>query len=378
MSRRLIALLAVPWVASCYSPSFVECQVACGVGDDCPSGTSCGGDGFCHGRGNEDVICPGPPPGDAGSDGGGPVPDGPLPVDCPTPMLLVSIESFDNAGGHVARFSLAGGDFTRCSDLTGQGTLDDQPLALAFVAPDRVAVAGRDKLDLIDANSDAVIWTSPFLATQVPLDALLVGEGPMSRIAVGLFNPQTTNDLDPVELFDLADGQPAGNLDTGISTRSVARDPRNPSLMLRLRPDMFSAAELDPFTGDQLDNPPYVAARSDSLLRTVQASFSRPPRIAWTGVRLNDNREGVYYLNDPDKGDNDQLPLGPIRCDDLDRTYLRAIPDPTLNTRFFAVSELDGSRQVVRFKSTGGACDVVLDGDELGPSRRIADLVAVE
>ncbi len=32
----------------CYSPSIIDCSIACGPGASCPDGTRCGADGLCH------------------------------------------------------------------------------------------------------------------------------------------------------------------------------------------------------------------------------------------------------------------------------------------------------------------------------------------
>lgn len=365
------AAIAAALVSGCYSPSFRECAVACGANGECPGGSTCGADGFCHGaRASQD--CRELPGGDAGTSD----PDAPLPEMCAAPMLLVSIENLSGSGGgRLARFSIDGQGFSRCADLP---LASPQPLALAFVPPNRVAVAGREAVTLLDAETGETVWSSPFDADVVPRDALVVEEGALLRLAVGLDDPQSIDDIDPIELFDLDSGDPVGTFRPGLSTRGVARNPRAPGFLLRLRPGSFAAAEVDPFSGEILDDPPYVRDRSDSTLRTIAASFDRPPRIAWTGVRLSDDRDGVFYLSDPDTGASDQVALGPVRCDDAERSYLQAIPDTVVATRFFTVAEQGQVRQVLRFSSTGGACDLLLDGASLGPSTRIADLALIE
>jgi hypothetical protein len=250
---------------------------------------------------------------------------------------------------------------------------------MAWVPPTRLAVASRTGLDLIDLETDESVFSSPFDTTVNPVDAAILEQGPLTTLAVSLFNPQTVDDIDPVNIHDLETGALLDSFDTGVSTRGVTRNPRDPSLLLRLRSDLFAAAELDPVSGAVFDTPPYVRARTDSVLRSIAASHGRPPRIAWTGIRLSDDRDGVFYFNDPDTGGDDNIALGPVRCGDgIDRTYLRAIPDPTQNTRFFAIAEEGGERAVLRFASTGGPCDVVLDGAILGGDGRISNLAAVE
>jgi hypothetical protein len=44
---RALALLALA-VAGCYSPTLLDCTIACGPGESCPSGLSCGADGLCR------------------------------------------------------------------------------------------------------------------------------------------------------------------------------------------------------------------------------------------------------------------------------------------------------------------------------------------
>ena len=55
MGRHLLAagLLAALLLAGCYAPPYEACRIRCGSGDACPSGQTCGDDGYCHGRDGE-------------------------------------------------------------------------------------------------------------------------------------------------------------------------------------------------------------------------------------------------------------------------------------------------------------------------------------
>lgn len=48
LKARRSALLALALAAGCYSPAYAPCRVSCGAGGACPSGTTCGSDGYCH------------------------------------------------------------------------------------------------------------------------------------------------------------------------------------------------------------------------------------------------------------------------------------------------------------------------------------------
>jgi alpha-tubulin suppressor-like RCC1 family protein len=53
----LLAILAVAAaLAGCYTPHYEACQVRCGADGACPSGQSCGEDGFCHGGGGDACL----------------------------------------------------------------------------------------------------------------------------------------------------------------------------------------------------------------------------------------------------------------------------------------------------------------------------------
>ncbi len=358
---------------SCYRPTFVNCSVLCGAESECPVDSSCGADGFCHTPDTLGEMCIASP-NDGGPNGDGGIPPGP----CDPPILIAALESFTGQGGRILRFSLAGTEATRCTDLTGSGTLPDQPLAIAWVPPNLVAAATRSAVVLIDADIDAVVWLSSFDVTKNPVDAVVLEDGPLMRLGVGLRNPATVDDLSPVEIVDLADGTPIDSFDPGQSTRSVGRNPRDPSYFLRLRPGSFAAAEVNPFSGDRLEAPPYVVEPSGTLFHAVHASFEQPPRLAWAGTRLSDGQQAVYYLNDQTGGGSDLVPLGPVRCEAIARDYLHVVPDPTLNTRFVALTELDGERSILRFTSSGGPCETVLVGSTLGPNTRISRLAVIE
>jgi hypothetical protein len=88
-------------IAACYQPGFAACAVRCETGGGCPDGTTCSGDGFCHGSGDPET-CTTPPLPDAHLlDDGGTPPDAPPPdatigPGSPPVARLISTAFFSN------------------------------------------------------------------------------------------------------------------------------------------------------------------------------------------------------------------------------------------------------------------------------------------
>jgi len=69
----------------CYSPSILDCSIACGTGGDCPSGSRCGADKLCHTGALDSCMTGGGPDGSSPSDATTHPPDVPAhPPDSPT------------------------------------------------------------------------------------------------------------------------------------------------------------------------------------------------------------------------------------------------------------------------------------------------------
>ena len=54
MSARLA--LAALLASACYDPKIGDCSILCGTDSSCPSGLTCGGDGWCHSDPNENCV----------------------------------------------------------------------------------------------------------------------------------------------------------------------------------------------------------------------------------------------------------------------------------------------------------------------------------
>lgn len=366
IARLLVATVTCVAVVAC-KPTFRDCAVRCGTNNLCPSDTTCGSDGFCHTPGTIEEECAFVP------DGTTTGPD--AFAQCTPPVLLVAIQDLMNGTGRVLRFSIGPDSVTRCSgDLTANGTLDADLMALAWVPPKSVAIVTQAQIHLVDVQTDSVAWTVPITsaAAGLPVDATVIGTG-TPTLLVGLDSKQ--NAIPDVRLLDTY------RLDTGAFMASstltfdperMTRDPHDPSRILTLKTGLFSAAETDPVTGNRI-SPPLVPDVPTGNLHTIRALFDLPAFVAWAGSPAG-NRDGVYYFRD-----GFSVTLGPVRCDAATRTYVDAVPDPERDRfRFFAITELPGGRDVVHFASTGGPCDTIVAGSMLPTSSRIGAIGVVE
>jgi hypothetical protein len=204
----LSTLIALGALGAC-SPNVARCAVTCGAEQSCPSGAMCGGDGFCHqvSAASEIVECTAAEldaglgvDDDAGDDAGA-VPVEPMP--CEGAHVLVAVgDALGRAdGGKIIRLRFdEDGEPSRCSDVTGRGTLGADVTAVAHVTG-AVAAATQSELVLIDAATDEVIWRTPYPALRVPVDVFRVSDG-RPLIAVAFLKPTSISEIGLVELYD--------------------------------------------------------------------------------------------------------------------------------------------------------------------------------
>ncbi len=95
----VVALVAAAGNSGCYEPAILHCAVLCGTGGACPSGTSCGGDGYCHTQ-DDLASCLGGDGGevDGGADAGAAAPCDPMELIDMTGGVFVSGEDGSPGG----------------------------------------------------------------------------------------------------------------------------------------------------------------------------------------------------------------------------------------------------------------------------------------
>lgn len=294
---------------------------------------------------------------------------------CPAPSLLLSVEDLEASGaaGRVLRFSLATESMSRCGDITGRDELDGQPFSVT--GDDRlVVVASRDGVEGVEPLTDRVAWRNP--AEGHPNDAFLwqdpasgeslyvIAWGGMGCSGLRCFiNVVTAYDTSGAIRYRFG----IGGLPLPVSSSpSMTRDPVDPTRVLALHPSLWAAAQVD-LVGNSIErDPSYVVIPAGSYLRTIYAfETDTNPRFAWTGTQ--DSVEHAFYLNDQNAGTLGQNPSSVARCD---CELAHVVPDPTRPWGMIGLCVRDGIvRDVVRFRSTGDACDVVLPGSSLGYER---------
>jgi hypothetical protein len=296
---------------------------------------------------------------------------------CAAPVLLVGLENLGggaSAGGKVMRFSLSGTTVQTCSSLTGAGMLPAQPMAVAFVPPDGVAAATRDGLYLLNLDG-SVRWSRPH--TQLPIDVFPIVDGTGDTlVAVGYWHAGTSSPVidhvdahrdgtAPVFTWTMGGGFP---LSSGV--RAMTQSPRDPGRLFALdNPSSTTpaaAAEVNPFTPSKTAYVPYPAGQD---LRTVyafaQAGYNRT-------VWVDETENAIYYARE---NTGNAALLGPIKCAGNTCMLKHAVPDPTNPTGFLALCETAGvERDIVRFSSTGGTCDVIFPGVNAGANTRLSRL----
>jgi hypothetical protein len=302
---------------------------------------------------------------------------------CNLPQLLVTVENLKNSGtggGRVARLQLdnSGNLPQSCSTLSAQGGITAQPFSVAQVDT-HLAVEGIDDLQLIDPGSDTMVWSKPNASTDFPVDVFALHH-PDGRVLAAAAWGNTGQSMPAITHVDAwaADATlvkswmtNGADLPLGLGIYGMTSDPMTPTHLLAVDPDNNDMAwDVDPwsasktvFLGSGTGAPSTIYAdvwTAQSVMRVVWVDSTAP-----TGVLYN-NDSGASGL------------LGPIRCAGC--TLLHAVPDPTDNLRFFGLCDGPSvdARRVVRFSSSGGTCDTVLDGAGFGAQSRLSRLAIAE
>jgi hypothetical protein len=292
---------------------------------------------------------------------------------CAHPALLVGVEnvSGSSGGGKVLRFAIGSSGLTPCGTISGGGTLPAQPLAVAFVPPDAVAAATRDGLYLIGVD-DVNRWNRAIPnPNYLPVDVFpIVTPQSQTVVAVGYWHAGTTNpEIDHVDLQ--ADGNaPLFTFSQSGTVLSMTQSPIDPSHWFALDVGSVPAAafDVDPYTPGSTTY--HAAVGGSSALSTIYAaSIGGYNRVVWVDGTSN----GVYYVRE--NNGNPAL-SGPIKCPASTTTLIHAVPDPTNPTAFIGLGEHPGTttRDILRWTSTGGPCDVLYSGASAGASTRLSRL----
>jgi hypothetical protein len=308
-------------------------------------------------------------------------PSGDLPaVPCTLPMLLVAVENLHNpatGGGQVARLALGDGTAlpSSCSSLSGQGLMTPEPWSLAAVA-DRIAIVGIDELQLLDPASDTIVWSKPVGASDVPVDVFALKHPDGRILAAAAYGG--TGESAPYAIWrvdawaldgTLVKSWSNSDLTLSLGILGMTSYPLVPTHFLALdSSNNVSAWDVDPWSTNKVQ---LFGAFTGSPITIFADTWSTEMRTVWTDSSLPTT--AVLYNN----SDISSL-LGPISCANC--TLIHAVADPTINTRFFGLCDggsLD-SRRVVRFSSTGGSCDTVLEGAAFGGESHLSQLGIVQ
>jgi hypothetical protein len=297
---------------------------------------------------------------------------------CNGPLLLVTVENLQNppqTGGKVVAMSL--GDGTNppaaCRTFTAQGLMTPQPFSVAMVGG-KLAVEGIEHLQLIDPQNDVIIWSKPAGSTDFPVDVFAL-KHPDGRdvVAAGWASTGTSPPwaIARVDAWALDGssikswGLNGTDLPLGLSILGMSSYPENPTHLLANDPINHQWAwDVDPWSASKVA---LFGESSGYPISIYAVMWMTEMRTAWLDSSGN---TAVIYNNDA----NGPSLLGPIAC--MGCMLLHVVPDPTLNTRFLGLCDGPGvdTRRVVRWKSTGGTCDTVLEGAQYGSLSRLSRL----
>lgn len=344
----------------------------------------------------------GPPVGrvDAGrGDGGGRVDAGPAVADhcrpeptcgdgCPMPWLLASVQDLSarrECGGQVLRVSVATERPCVCRSLVAGGALPDVPMTVAFAPPNVVVVAAEDDVAVgVDADTDRVLFR--YGIAQQPRDSFFLHDASgAARIAVGVSRRGDTQ-VRQVYFIDPATGagssEMASALGLGLSDASITHSTADRSWLRALAPNGgYAAADVDPWTGTRMSDPPYVRTTSGSFLRTIYSFWSGGRhRTAWTGTRsdMPGRPSEVYQIADPVQRPDSAMPDGDVCTEgddglayDVTCDFAHAVPDPTTAGKVFALCVVGEDRRLVHMRSAGESCATVVEHADLFDGARI-------
>jgi hypothetical protein len=297
---------------------------------------------------------------------------------CALPNLMITVENLASVpgGGSVARLNLGDGSAlpTPCATLKAGGLMTQQPQSSAYTNS-RVAVMGIDELQVIDPQNDTIIFEKPLqVSDDFPIEVFPLSDPSGNQLfAAAWGNTTSTTDIARVDAWNLTGGlvqswELGSMLNLGLGIIDMTALPMMPVQFLACDVDAdVMGKTVDPWSNTIGSLVTSGIAQPHSIYADVEGTQTR---IAWVD---STSPTSVFYYN---SAEGTGL-FGPIHCAGC--TLIHAVPDPTDNLRFFGLC--DGptvdSRHVVRFSSSGGSCDTVLEG-ALFPQERLSRLSIAE
>ena len=322
-------------------------------------------------------------------DGGAPDLANHVVLNCPLPLLLVTVAD-EGAGsgtnGEVLAYHVQpGGSLQACTPHTASGSTGlgelYKPYAAAFIPPDAIAVAD-DRVStvfLLDANTDDIRWKYVYATgaqafggrdvfpivhngeTLVGVARSTAGAGSTVRDRLDLLHDGTM-----IAFIWKLDGsaQPVSNV---AATCASLLDPGRFFAVQNAMP-VEAAFDIDPFTTTAT---PYAAYPNGATLSTVQAvRVAGVSRTAWVDVSVGK----AWWAND-----NSGTPsvMGPLGCSN-GCVLTDVAPDPSDAASFYGVCNFNAPPHTdVVYLTAAGSCTTVVDGTALMGSALQVNRVAV-
>ncbi len=253
--------------------------------------------------------------------------------DCPLPWLLYVQRGEDH--GAVHRLSVRADGVDACPVWMGGGTLDGLSAYALPVAPNRVAVAGPEGVQMLDTTTDEVLWTQPgedLRGERVELYRL-----PGDTFAAAYTSNGNSSWFEAIIEYTL-DGEVRGNL----------------------TPHSENIRSLTHFRGE--DGPLLVLDERSRILKidaglvveTIHPSFGgRSVRMVTDPVRVVAHGSGVVEIRE---GEEPELLVS--QCGWL----VNVVPDPTRPQGYFYACS-DGNfhtaTRILRYDAETGATEIV-------------------
>jgi hypothetical protein len=296
---------------------------------------------------------------------------------CGTPQLLVTVENLDNGGvGAVHRFHVPPFPqaLVECAPLTGSGQLDQLPEAVAPIGPDRIAVAGRDRLSIVDTSQDQVVafWAQD--SSVFPFDVAPISHGGETYVAVA----GSMLGSNPPYLFwlDLYKEGVSGHAyewiysDLGVSSVvGMTVDTQDPTKLFiadnRSSNPVYEES-LDPFAPATVDRGPGTGGNTLISINSVPAGG---------GMTMLLTSLGLLYAYEGPSGIGLAGPISSCLCSEP----LHAVPypDPLVKAAFVLCDDSSPNRrtiQRVRYDSISPQCSTVFRGSTLTGNMRLSHL----
>jgi hypothetical protein len=247
-------------------------------------------------------------------------------------------------------------------------------MSVAMLPGGRLAVEGREELQLIDSQTDLILWSKAAGGSDVALDVFPLKHPDGRDVVAAAWSWSGSSPPWAIQRVDgwAADGTfikswtlNGTDLPLGLNVLGMTQHPKTPQHILAVDPvNNTWAWDVDPWG---VSKTALIGSGTGSPTSIFADIWQTVMRIAWTD---SSGSTAVIYNNDT----FGNTVAGPIACPGC--TLLHVVPDPTLNTRFLGLCDGPGvdTRRVVVFKSTGGTCDTVLEGAQFGSLSRLSRL----